>query len=385
MIKGFLEAVSGSQVTGWAYDPDNQFESLSVVLEGNGESLGSTTADQYRHDLAAAGYGNGCHAFALSLEKQLAEENLASVRAYVLRRNGERILLQSLSAPSIKDTKGRQQISFDGQPSDSTKFPLFVLGAARSGTSAMAQALLQLERFDGKQEGHALDLLAYFSASLEQFYANKAGELNRDTMLAGISPDYFSDALDRMFCDLAAKYYSKDFWIEKTPNANSVSLAPRFRKLWPNARFIFMKRRAIENVKSRETKFSDLEFSDHCLDWVRVMSAWGVVREQLKGCAVEVDQLFLAQQPDAAGEFIAQFLGLDASESERLGAFFRTERPERTGFGPSPILTRDDLGWDDQKWQTFIEICADTMDYFNYGLGSDYFKNDSADGMSRVI
>lgn len=385
MITGFVESIDRFQVRGWAFDTEEPSDYLSVEIEGAGERLGYTVADLYRHDLEAAGHGNGCHAFVLNLDRALSEAEFPGVRAYVVKASGEKILLRLLSLPVTPRKADPQKISYEGKTSDATKFPVFVLGAARSGTSAVAQALLRLERFEGEEEGHALDCLAYLSSGLETFYAMKGGEVNRSTMLAGISPSYFSDAIAQIFCDLVDRYYRKDFWIEKTPNATSVSLAPRFRELWPNARFIFLKRRAIENIRSREAKFPDVGFVTHCQDWVAVMSAWRIVRNRLAACAIEVDQLYLAREPKAAGGFIGRFLGLDELESDRLGQYFMSERPERTRLDFSATSTGTEVGWDEDRWSIFTEVCSTTMELFNYSFGSDYFKDGSLENMARVL
>ena len=385
MIIGFLESIDRFQVRGWAYDTEDQFEYLSVEVAAAGKGLGCAVANLYRKDLDAAGYGNGCHAFILNLEKAISEEQLSDVRAYVLKGNEEKIPLKALSLPARQDKKPTEKISFEGTTSDSAKFPVFVLGAARSGTSVVAQALLQLERFEGEEEGHALDCLAHLLSSLEAFYATKGDELNRNTMVAGISRDYFSDALDNVFCGLANRYYKNDFWVEKTPNSQSVLLAPRYRIIWPNARFIFMKRRGIENIRSRQAKFPSIQFADHCHDWVSVMSAWRAVRDRLGGCAVEIDQLYLAQQPKAAGEFIGRFLGLEEIESDKLSQYFMSERPERTSLSISSVANPNEIAWDANTWNIFNAICSSTMKLFNYGFGSTYFEHSAPEDMARII
>ena len=147
----------------------------------------------------------------------------------------------------------------------------------------MTGALLKTGRFDGEEEGHLMELLAYESEALHRFVQNKA-DMHRpgvNTTLARVPYPFLQGALDEMFIDMAVRLYGRGAWIEKTPGANNVHLAPRFLALWPRARFIFVRRRAIENVNSHGRKFPTLGFAIGCEDWSATMEAWLAVRSAL--------------------------------------------------------------------------------------------------------
>ena len=52
--------------------------------------------------------------------------------------------------------------------SEMESYPVFVVGAARSGTSAMAQALVKATRYQGFAEGHVLDIAIRVGNAVEQ-------------------------------------------------------------------------------------------------------------------------------------------------------------------------------------------------------------------------
>lgn len=80
-------------------------------------------------------------------------------------------------------------------------------------------------------------------------------------------------------------------WFDKTGNPDMIFAIPVLLKLWPESVFIFAKRRAIENVKSRLKKFPNHNFDYHCSDWAKNMSAWRQIRTQLPASKfVEIDQ-----------------------------------------------------------------------------------------------
>jgi hypothetical protein len=67
-IEGFIDAVDGNRVFGWAWDRLNPGDHLVVELVRDGEVMATTTADQKRRDLQMGGIGDGSHAFEVTVE-----------------------------------------------------------------------------------------------------------------------------------------------------------------------------------------------------------------------------------------------------------------------------------------------------------------------------
>lgn len=156
----------------------------------------------FRKDLKESAIGDGDHAFIFNCEQRLIGNERSSVLATVVKSDGSYEKLRSHLPGSLKvAAEAKQQLQFDELVSDDTQRPVFVLGAARSETSAMAQALLKLDRFKGHQEGHLLDLLAHWSVSLDKFYVEKADDalVDRDTMLSIVPLSFFESVLDNVF------------------------------------------------------------------------------------------------------------------------------------------------------------------------------------------
>jgi hypothetical protein len=154
-------------------------------------------------------------------------------------------------------------------------------------------------------------------------------------------------------------------WLDKTPSTNMVFLAPRFRRIWPNARFVFMKRRAVENIASRMRKF-DFDFAHNCREWATIMEAWLSVREQLAGAALELDQLDIARAPDQSTELLAGLLGLSATEQGRVAQMLRSERPQQTGAAIEDERGLEKMGWRPDWVSAFRELCGPMMAAYGY-------------------
>jgi hypothetical protein len=60
---GFIDAIAGETIYGWAWDRRKPSERLTIHVRIAGEEVGTTTADQERDDLRDGKVGDGKHAF----------------------------------------------------------------------------------------------------------------------------------------------------------------------------------------------------------------------------------------------------------------------------------------------------------------------------------
>jgi hypothetical protein len=331
-IKGHLDAVEPMQIRGWAYDPARPGDAAVVRIVLDGEIIAEGPAILFRDDLAKDGIGDGNHAFIFNLERNLTAAEIDNISARVRAADGSETLLpRSVKTDGAIKTAAKppRVIELLEPCSDASQQPVFILGAARSGTSALAQALLKLGIFEGHEEGHMLDLLAHFSVTLQRFYGLKYDEIagGRNTAVARIPIEFMREGLDRIFIGAVQQLFPSSRWIDKTPNSDMVHLAPRFKKIWPRSRFIFMRRRFLENAASRSRKFPQLPFERSAKEWSQVMGAWLQVRPHLEGDAIEIDQMFLSEEPELVGERLTRFLSLTEAEGARLSQALRYDLP----------------------------------------------------------
>lgn len=91
---GFLDNVDGNMIRGWAWNNQTPDEAVDVhiyIYRGNtGEVLTiiPVRAEQYRSDLAAAGYGNGKHGFSYRIDwNTIPAADIYRVEAYLVNGN----------------------------------------------------------------------------------------------------------------------------------------------------------------------------------------------------------------------------------------------------------------------------------------------------------
>jgi hypothetical protein len=210
-------------------------------------------------------------------------------------------------------------------------------------------------------------VIAHLTVALNEFNASKADErlAGRNTAAARVDPLFFQHGIYAVVIAAARELFPSGLWLDKTPNSNIVYLAPRLRKIWPNARFIFMKRRGIENIASRMRKFKP-DFAHHCREWTAVMNAWLSVRDQLAGVAAEIDQSLMANDAESVATEIARHLSLSETERTRIARILAAEHPQRTAQGKGGDMSFADVGWTSDQVRVFQELCGSVMQAYGY-------------------
>lgn len=384
MIDGFVGQVLPEHVIGWAFDRSQPDAHLLVEIYCGDRHFGSTSASLFRPDLAAGGIGSGDHGFLFRFPEALDSEELGTV---VVRARspsgsaGDRELPRFQIAERTSKVRTAPAVS----PStyhDDEQFPVFVLGAPRSGTSAVAQAIMATTPYQGHQEGQVIDLLNPVLTAVRRFYEAKDDEIvmpERITMIKKVPEEYITNGIYALFAEATRRLFPTRRWCDKTPTPEMIRAAPHLMRIWPKAKFIFVKRRALENVMSRMRKFRPFPFEMQCQYWTACMEAWLAIREQFAGRALELDQQFVAREPARAAAAIGGLLGLAATEVEDLGRVLARHRPERTGKDILDICDADTMEWSAQQWATFDLVCGATMTAYGYSRDRDYYRPGAED------
>jgi hypothetical protein len=240
----------------------------------------------------------------------------------------------------------------------------------------MAQALLRSAEFEGFNEGHFLWMLSRFLGTIHDFYAENGEDSQRDrfTMLSHVPYTYMTSGVRAVFIAAINEMFAGKRWLDKTPRPEMINAAVLMKELWPNAQFVFMKRRAIENVLSRVKKFPTLSFATLCADWAKSMEAWLVVRDLLGSSCIEVEQLSLARAPDQVSHGVARFLAISDDAFARFRNALSEEFPERSSDLDAPTRSIEETGWSANETGLFRAICGPMMAAYGYGYGREYYR-----------
>src|SRR4051794_32536025 len=97
VVDGRVEAALGGVVTGWAWNPADPEDRVTVTIWVNGRPVASGVADQHAPGLADVGIGDGEHAFAIALPETLTQERELRVAVRVDGAAGTLPLLEQWS------------------------------------------------------------------------------------------------------------------------------------------------------------------------------------------------------------------------------------------------------------------------------------------------
>lgn len=253
--------------------------------------------------------------------------------------------------------------------------PIFIIGAARSGTSVITTALRNGARIEGFHEGHFLTLLYITLFQIDRFFESRHQVIDdKRHMIANINKTEFEEVLINEFRNAAESLHKEKIWVDKSPDPRMIKCVPYLKRAWPNAKFIFAKRRGIENLTSRMKKFPHVSFDKHCLIWKDCMESWLKVRDLVKDCSIEIEQREISLNPQEISAKLGAFLSLEQDKINRISEIFSTERPQNTGGKEQELsISLSETGWTSSEIESFKNHCSDINRKYGYSESASYY------------
>ncbi len=255
--------------------------------------------------------------------------------------------------------------------------PVFVLGYYRSGTTAISDSLKSIGYF-GWREGYIFPLVCKLHNLIDDHLREVRNFTGPDFAISAINPDKLKIDIMNSVTNVYRVGANNIGWFDKTPGWEMVSFAPQILSFWPKAKFIFCKRRGIDNIESQIRRFGDpakrgISFRDLCYGWSRTMETWTLVKDKLGNASIEMEHHDLASNPSAIAEKLARFLNIDSERQRKLVDILTNHHPEKTAtnFSWKPL---DRTGWTEKQQDDFLSICGPAMSEYGYPIGGNLDK-----------
>jgi len=404
MITGMIELLTARQASGWAYVTEDPTVPLRIRARDREAVLGQMDTERHGPRTGQSAEQSQEHQFRIEFPALLSRDRLTRLTIEAARQDSDcwcalprhlkvfSSYLQPdppLSANPNQESQSAREallaeaktVSFWSESTGTATFasgesrPVFVVGSARSGTSAVCLALWIGTRYRGFPEGHVFDaairLINAVNAHFDRKDAWIPAQVSAGYHLGRVAHARFRQETIELLRRLASGY-TTPYWFDKTPTYQMVASVPIIAEAWPNARFIFMKRRGLENVKSRLLKFSQSNFGGHCRDWALIMSAWRTVREAVPDRFIEIDQRSMSADPGGAAVQVGGLLSLEPAEIEGFADALRRERPEATSSTGAIFSDVSELGWTTNEIEMFRSICGAEMEAYGYTYDGQY-------------
>lgn len=143
---------------------------------------------------------------------------------------------------------------------------------------------------------------------------------------------------------------------------------PEIKRNSPEARFIFVKERGIECVGAQLSR--GRSFEEACVQWARSMENWLAVRKVLEPNFIEVDQRTLDCYPVKVAQSIFQYLGFGSAVEIANFLYSRSAKMTAPVDGGG-YVSLDDTGWDAVRKRRFSDICGEVMIAAGYDQQGD--------------
>jgi hypothetical protein len=257
--------------------------------------------------------------------------------------------------------------------------PVFILGASRTGTTAVAGALeksLNAFRF---LEGHLFHLLPPMLSGIKSSWDNlRCGEGEKDYVRGQDRVDIYQTlndvitAFNSVYATSAAAA-GRSRWLDKTPSHETILAVPILAHMYPQAKFIFMHRhpikRAISFLKKFEN-FPEATMQSAIIGWEAAMHFWPQVRGGLReGAWIEIAQPDLQLKTDDVIESLTTLLSLTPQQAQAARNYLLSERPESTASSEDAAeITLDDLDWPAEFKAWCRQTCEATASAWGYRL-----------------
>lgn len=236
--------------------------------------------------------------------------------------------------------------------------PIFVVGSPRAGTTAVGNALREAVGAKNYGEHHFLFLARKVEDTVTEYFKTYHTRNDKGTFIHDMSPALVQLKMSQQIKELYASWQPGAYFVDKTPGRNMLKSIPNIQRIWPEAKYVFCKRRAYENVKSRLVKFPHLTAEQHAKQWVEVMRSWREIRQKLpEESYIEVDQHDLrGEEASTLVDTMSEVLGIDGNS---VFEYLSSKSPQKSNYADIEADESDKVAHD---------ICKQEMLDWGYEL-----------------
>ena len=260
-------------------------------------------------------------------------------------------------------------------PISQGRWPLFVTGSPRSGTSIFALALRLATKVDSYNEGHFLKIYPLLEDGVDRFYERSARlMIDPGHAITHIEKNTVKNEILEALFKIMNSLHGGEAWVDKSGGIDTLKFLAAAAGAGKKFFVFFMYRRAIENVYSRLEKFPQHGLRYHAQDWTATMRAWREIRPLLPADSfMEVEQRSLVTDPAGVSAAVGASLGWSAEEEARMLQVFQNRKPQQLASDViGRALSMESTGWSPEDQAIFRECVDEEMRMWGFTYGPEY-------------
>jgi hypothetical protein len=193
--QGYIDAVEGGRIYGWAINPRDMDERLSVELYHGSKLLDTVVADRYREDLVSYGNGSGRHAFVFTLPRDIWNAPASQFSARFHNTDIPLLRNKHLAVQSKTNSAGTNNVEEPAQDAEAEDGAAALNGVTDRLDSLERLSLSLMKLFDPRSEvmHKATEESSATKATLRNFEKNlavmEANNLRLDQRLVELEED----------------------------------------------------------------------------------------------------------------------------------------------------------------------------------------------------
>lgn len=257
---------------------------------------------------------------------------------------------------------------------------VLIVGSPRSGTSALGKALRKALGANAHGESHVIEGVNRLVNLAADFFQKSKTATIQGNLVNAIPQTLILAEQLTMLRRIYRKYYGDLVHLDKTPGIPMLESLPLAILAWPNARVVFCKRRGMENISSRLSKFPLVPFGNHLRQWRQSFVMWRTSKMKINKLLkhnnwfIEVDQFDMAIKPEEITRSVASLLDLNSGQQKNLLAQLGSDdRPEQTSIHTSHARSIEQFGWTAEQIQKFKNECGKEMLNQSYSYDEKYY------------
>lgn len=254
--------------------------------------------------------------------------------------------------------------------------PIFILGSPRTGSSTLVGILKNVMNIQGYNEGHFLKYIKNYIKLTDKIFLDlKPWENNSRIAMGNINKDLLVENLLKGFKHTYESLFdpNEKYWFDKTPDSNLL-LFNIINKLWPESKFIMIKRRSLENISSRLKKFPHIAFERHCLEWNNLMQHWANIDKiKLKDRFIELENFDMLFNQEKIADQLTCLLPEHEDKKEKIIFFLQNNFCQSAAGNKPEIFDINTIKWTDEQKNIHNTICGEILNFYNYSLDRNYF------------